>query len=73
MSVRCTLEGEGENGRTSWMMVCDDSEGDRRNEPFGDREREVGVSVCPAKVYTCSFFRKSNTYKLSAEGTLRKY
>lgn len=41
------------------MMVCEENEGERRKDPLGEREREVGVSACPVKVYTCSFLRIS--------------
>ena len=34
----------------SWMIVCEDKEGERRYEPFGERDKEVGVSVCPVRV-----------------------
>jgi hypothetical protein len=40
-------EGVGENGRTSWMSVWLDSEGESRKFPFGETASEVGVSVCP--------------------------
>jgi hypothetical protein len=43
------------------MSVCEEKEGERRNEPFGERESEVGVSVCPVREYTCSFLRRSYT------------
>ena len=59
LKTRWIRLGEGENGRTSWTMVCEENEGERRYEPFGEREREVGVSVCPVRVYTCSFLRIS--------------
>lgn len=41
------------------MIACDENEGERRYEPFGERESEVGVSVCPVNEYTCSFLRMS--------------
>src|ERR1700730_12221433 len=60
-STRCMRDGDGEKGRTSCMMALDEKEGERRYEPFGEREREVGVSVCPERVCTCSPLRRSNT------------
>ena len=30
MRMRCIRDGEGENGRTSWMIVCDEKEGERK-------------------------------------------
>jgi len=53
--------GEGEKGRTSWIIVCEENEGERRYDPLGERARDVGVSMCPASVYTCSFLRMSYT------------
>jgi hypothetical protein len=47
--MRCIRVGEGEKGRTSWIIVCDEKEGERRHEPEGEREREVGVSTCPRR------------------------
>ena len=40
-------------------MVCEENEGERIYEPFGESESEVGVSVWPVRVYTCSFLRMS--------------
>ena len=45
------------------MMVWDENDGERRKFPLGEREREVGVSLCPRRVYTCSHLRRSYTYK----------
>ncbi len=42
-------------------MVCEEKDGERRKLPFGERERDVGVSVWPMRVYTSSFLRKSST------------
>ena len=42
-------------------MVCEDNEGESKKLPFGESEREVGVSVCPDNVSTCSFLRRSRT------------
>jgi hypothetical protein len=28
--IRCMRLGDGEKGRTSWMIVCDEKEGERR-------------------------------------------
>lgn len=53
--------GEGEKGRTSWMIVLEEKEGERRYEPLGESAREVGVSVCPESAYTCSLLRRSYT------------
>ena len=50
MRTRCIRDGDGENGRTSWMIVWDEKEGERRKWPLGERERDVGVSVCPMRV-----------------------
>jgi hypothetical protein len=47
--IRWIRVGEGEKGRTSWIMAWDEKEGERRYEPLGDREREVGVSTCPRR------------------------
>ena len=58
--IRCTLFGDGEKGRTSQIKVCDEKEGVRRKFPLGDRDKEVGVSVSPNRVETCSFLRMSN-------------
>ena len=44
------------------MIVWDEKEGERRKWPLGERERDVGVSVCPMRVWTSSFLRKSMTY-----------
>ena len=44
------------------MMTLEENEGERRYEPFGERESEVGVSVCPGSEYTCSLLRRSYTY-----------
>jgi hypothetical protein len=44
-STRCMRVGDGENGLTSWMMVCDESEGERMKDPLGESVIEVGVSV----------------------------
>ena len=62
--MRWTRAGEGEKGRTSWMMVCEESEGERRYDPFGESASEVGVSVCPVSVYTSWFFRTSYTCRI---------
>jgi hypothetical protein len=45
------------------MIVCDENDGERRNWPLGEREREVGVSVCPESVKSSFWFRISYTYK----------
>lgn len=47
-------------------MVWEENEGERRYAPFGDRESEVGVSVCPDRLDTCSFLRMSYTYSYMA-------
>ena len=49
MRARCTRVGLGANGRTSWMRTFEEEEGESRKEPLGERDREVGVSVCPVR------------------------
>ena len=51
--------GDGENGLTSWIMVCDESEGERMKDPLGERVIEVGVSVWPDNVDTSACLRMS--------------
>jgi hypothetical protein len=41
------------------MSVCEESEGERRKAPVGERAREVGVSVCPLRVESCVDLRRS--------------
>lgn len=43
------------------MIVCEENDGERRYWPLGERDRDVGVSVWPKRVYTSSFLRKSMT------------
>lgn len=62
-STRCTRAGDGENGRTSWMIVWEEREGDRMKAPDGESASDVGVSVCPPRVYTCAILRRSYTWK----------
>src|SRR5579863_1431131 len=61
VSTRWMRFGEGANGRMSWMMVCDENDGERRYEPFGDIASAVGVSTWPLSTDTSSCFRKSRT------------
>lgn len=61
MRILWILEGVGENGRTSWIMVCEDREGESKKFPLGERDSDVGVSECPPRLYTSSFLRRSNT------------
>lgn len=61
-STRCILFGADENGRTSWMIVWLENDGDNRYVPDGESETEVGVSVCPVKVDICSCFRMSRIW-----------
>lgn len=55
--------GAGENGRTSWMSVCDEKDGERRCSPEGESASDVGVSVCPVSEYTSARERRSYTFE----------
>jgi len=50
---------------TSWMITVDEMEGERRKWPEEDRERDVGVSVCPWME-----LRMSNTYTAHCDWVL---
>jgi hypothetical protein len=69
-STRWTRVGVGEKGRTSWIMVCEDNEGDSTKWPDGESARDVGVSVCPPRVYTSAFLRRSYTWEKGKPGQI---
>ena len=54
------------------MTVWDEKDGERRKFPLGERERAVGVSLCPVRAYTCSHLRRSYTYKPSQKRQVRE-
>lgn len=40
-------------------MTCEEKEGDSKKLPLGERDKDVGVSLCPLKVKTSALLRMS--------------